>query len=92
MCGLTYEDREEENGNRDVEDRTGDVKEPVGSHREETKKKEKEEQTATIFFHLFFKNEGKRAEDEEQKKKKVKGGKIEMKATYLYYVRSLHRS
>lgn len=52
VFSLTYEYREEENGHRDVEDRTGDVKEPVRSHREETKEKEEEEQTATIFLHL----------------------------------------
>lgn len=52
MCSLTYEHREEENGHRDVEDGAGDVKEPVRSHREETKEKEEEEQTATIFLHL----------------------------------------
>lgn len=52
VCCLTYEHREEENGNRDVEDGTSDVKEPVRSHREETKEKEEEEQTATIFFSL----------------------------------------
>lgn len=36
FVGLTYKDREEENRHRDVEDRAGDVKEPVRSHREET--------------------------------------------------------
>lgn len=34
--------REEKNRHRYVEDRTGDVKEPVRSHREETKEKEEE--------------------------------------------------
>lgn len=52
MTSLTYEDRGEENGHRDAEDRTGDVKEPVWSHREETKKKEEKEKTATIRLHL----------------------------------------
>ena len=52
VCNLTYEHREEKNGHGDVEDGTGDVKEPVRSHREETKEKEEEEQTATIFLHL----------------------------------------
>lgn len=39
MLGLTYEHREEENRHRDVEDGTGDVQEPVWSHREETEEK-----------------------------------------------------
>lgn len=65
MCRLTYEHREEENGNRDVEDGTGDVKEPVRSHREETKEKEEEEQTATILLHL--------TEEEEEEEEKRKG-------------------
>lgn len=43
LCDLTYEHRKEENGHRDIEDRTGDVKEPVRSHREEAEKKEEEE-------------------------------------------------
>lgn len=50
--GLTYEDREEEDRHGDVEDRAGDVKEPVWSHGEETKEKEEKEQTAAIFLHL----------------------------------------
>lgn len=61
MCGLTYEHREEEDGHGDVEDRTGDVKEPVWSHGEEAEEKEEKEQTAAVFLHLFFKDvEGKR--------------------------------
>lgn len=54
MCCLTYEHREEENGHGDVEDRAGDVKEPVWSHRKEAKEKEEKEQTAAIFLHLCF--------------------------------------
>ena len=54
MCSLTYEHREDENGHWNVEDRAGDVKEPVRSHRKETKEKEEKEQTATIFLHLFW--------------------------------------
>lgn len=65
-CSLTYEHREEENGHRDVEDRTGDVKEPVRSHREETEEKEEEEQTATVFLHLT--GEGRRKTGEKRTK------------------------
>lgn len=56
-CTLTYEDREEENRHGDVEDRTGDVKEPIRSHREETEEKEEEKQTAAIFLHLTDREE-----------------------------------
>lgn len=63
-CSLTYEHREEENGHGDVEDRTGDVKEPVRSHREETEEKEEEEQTATVFLHLT--GEGRRKTGEKR--------------------------
>lgn len=52
VCVLTYQHGEEENGYRDVEDRTGDVEEPVRSHGEETKEKEEKEQAATIVLHL----------------------------------------
>lgn len=60
VCGLTYEHREEEDSHGDVEDRTGDVKEPVWSDGEEAKEKEEKEQTAAIFLHLFRDVEGKR--------------------------------
>lgn len=60
VCGLTYEHRKEEYRHGDVEDRTGDVKEPVWSHGEETEEKEEKEQTAAIFLHLFRDVEGKR--------------------------------
>ncbi len=70
VCCLTYEHREEENGNRDVEDGTSDVKEPVRSHREETKEKEEEEQTATIFFSLT--EEEKEGENQRKRKRWLK--------------------
>lgn len=81
VCSLTYEHREEENGHRDVEDRTGDVKEPVRSHRKEAKEKEEKEQTATIFLHLFLvrgrKKRGQEKEDKEENRKKEKGQRCE---------------
>lgn len=67
MNRLTYEHRGEENGHRDVEDRTGDVKEPVRSHREETKEKEEEEQTATIFLHLTVGGGSEREKEDKRK-------------------------
>lgn len=70
--GLTYEHGEKENMHRDVENRTGDVKEPVRSHREETKEKEEKEQTAAVFFHLTEGGEWVRREEDKRKCEKIK--------------------
>lgn len=57
---------------RDVENRTGDVKEPVRSHGEETKEKEEKEQTAAVFLHLTEGGEWVRREEDKRKCEKIK--------------------
>lgn len=49
---LTNEDRAEEEGDGDVDNRGGHVQKPVGSHGEESQEEQEEEQTVLVLLNL----------------------------------------
>lgn len=49
---LTNEDRAEEEGDGDVDNRGGHVQKPVGSHGKESQEEQEEEQTVLVLLNL----------------------------------------
>lgn len=54
---LTDEDRAEEEGDGDVDNRGAHVQEPVGSHGKESQEEQKEKQTVLVLLNLGDKEE-----------------------------------